>query len=188
MRFIKSDVSMCSPTFSFAIGSRKLGQPVPESNFASEVNKLLSVLIPHIENSDIIDEKSVGSLFGLQRMNIGSEQVRELLVVFSNKLDLCLGRLNIDEIAFALFGLQNIVGEEIPCKEVTIFLSALIRQIKRSIYLSNNYDDADVIEDRASRTVESVINSIKSVKHMCGSNTQLGPSEIMSLLIVAECS
>ena len=153
-----------------------------------EVNKLLSVLIEHIKNSDVIDEKAVGSLFGLQRMNTGSEQVRDLLVIFSNKLDLCLGRLNIDEIAFALYGLQNIIGDESPCQEVSIFLSALIRQIKRSVYLSSNYDDFDVIENRASRTVESVISSIKSVRHMCGSSSQLGPQEIISLLVVAECS
>lgn len=154
----------------------------------TEVNKLLSVLTKHVSNSEIIDEKAVGSLFGLQRMTVGSDQVRELLVVFSKKLDLCLGRLNVDEIAFALYGLQNIVGDENPCKEVTIFLSALIRQIKRSVYLSSNFDDIDVIENRASRTVESVISSIKSVKHMCGSSTQLAPQEIMSLLVVAECS
>ena len=153
-----------------------------------EVNKLLSLLIPHLKNSDVIDEKAVGSLFGLQRMSTGSEQVRDLLIIFSNKLDLCLGRLNIDEIAFALYGLQNIIGDESPCQEVSIFLSALIRQIKRSVYLSSNYDDVDVIENRASRTVESVISSIRSVKHMCGSNTQLGPQEIISLLVVAECS
>ena len=153
-----------------------------------EVSDLLSILTKHISNSDIIDEKVVGSLFGLQRMNIDSDQVRQLLVVFSRKLDLCLGRLNIDEIAFALYGLQNIVGTETPCKEVGIFLSALIRQIKRSVYLSSSFDDVDVIENKASRTVESVISSIKSVKHMCGVNTQLGPQEIMSLLVVAECS
>lgn len=153
-----------------------------------EVSGLLSTLTKHISNSDIIDEKVVGSLFGLQRMNIDSNQVRQLLVVFSEKLDLCLGRLNIDEIAFAIYGLQNIVGTESPYKEVGIFLSALIRQIKRSVYLSSSFDDVDVVENKASHTVESVINSIKSVKHMCGANTQLGPQEIMSLLVVAECS
>jgi hypothetical protein len=170
-----------------AVGCALIGLQGLNSDHA-EVNKLLSVLTKHIKNSDIIDEKAVGSLFGLQRMSIRSEQVRELLVVFSTKLDLCLGRLNIDEIAFALYGLQNIVGDETSCREVTTFLSSLIRQIKRSVYLSSNFNDIDVIENRASRTVESVISSIKSVKHMCGSSTQLGPQEIMSLLIVAECS
>jgi hypothetical protein len=170
-----------------AVGCALIGLQGLNSDHA-EVNKLLSVLTKHVSNSEIIDEKAVGSLFGLQRMNVGSDQVRELLVVFSKKLDLCLGRLNVDEIAFALYGLQNIVGDENPCKEVTIFLSSLIRQIKRSVYLSSNFDDIDVIENRASRTVESVISSIKSVKHMCGSSTQLAPQEIMSLLVVAECS
>ena len=170
-----------------AVGCALIGLQGLNSDHA-EVNKLLSVLTKHVSNSEIIDEKAVGSLFGLQRMSIGSDQVRELLVVFSKKLDLCLGRLNIDEIAFALYGLQNIVGDENTCKEVTIFLSSLIRQIKRSVYLSSNFDDIDVIENRASRTVESVISSIKSVKHMCGSSTQLAPQEIMSLLVVAECS
>ena len=170
-----------------AVGCALIGLQGLNSDHA-EVNKLLSVLTKHISNSDIIDEKVVGSLFGLQRMSIRSEQVRELLVVFSTKLDLCLGRLNIDEIAFALYGLQNIVGDETSCREVTTFLSSLIKQIKRSVYLSSNFNDIDVIENRASRTVESVISSIKSVKHMCGSSTQLGPQEIMSLLIVAECS
>ena len=35
-------VSLISRTFSFAIGSQKLGQPVPESNFVSELNSAVS--------------------------------------------------------------------------------------------------------------------------------------------------
>ena len=35
-------VSIAFPTFSFAIGAQKLGQPVPDSNFVSELNKALS--------------------------------------------------------------------------------------------------------------------------------------------------
>jgi hypothetical protein len=35
-------MSLVLRTFSGAIGSQKLGQPVPESNFVSELNKALS--------------------------------------------------------------------------------------------------------------------------------------------------
>jgi hypothetical protein len=171
-----------------AVGSALIGLQGMNSDHI-EVNILLSVLTKHIKNSDIIDEKAVGSLFGLQKMNTASEQVRELLVVFANKLDLCLGRLNIDEIAFALYGLQNVVGEETVCPEVSVLLSALIRQTKRSVYLSSNHDNSiDIIEDRSTRILKSVISSMKSVKHMCGRSAQLGPQDIKSLLIVAECS
>ena len=39
MPMLKSEISC---TFSFVIGSQKLGQPVPESNFVVELNRALS--------------------------------------------------------------------------------------------------------------------------------------------------
>jgi len=42
MRCIKRLVSERLRTFCSAIGAQKLGQPVPESNFASELNSALA--------------------------------------------------------------------------------------------------------------------------------------------------
>src|ERR1700722_2391221 len=42
IRSVPSELSWISRTFSFAIGSQKLGQPVPASNFVAELNSALS--------------------------------------------------------------------------------------------------------------------------------------------------
>jgi hypothetical protein len=42
VRIMPMVLSDFSRTFSFASGSQKLGQPVPESNFVSELNSALS--------------------------------------------------------------------------------------------------------------------------------------------------
>src|SRR5258708_37861289 len=42
VRCTPSVLSLISRTFSFAIGSQKLGQPVPDSNFVAELNSALS--------------------------------------------------------------------------------------------------------------------------------------------------
>ena len=55
------------------------------------------------------------------------------------------------------------------------------------IMSSNNNDNNNkIIKNNAGKSVESVINSIKSVKKMCGKNTQLKIDDIMSLLIVGD--
>jgi hypothetical protein len=172
-----------------AVGSALIGLKGMNSDH-KEVSKMLFVFNKHLRNCDILDEKAVASLVGLQRMNSGSQEVRDLLTVFAGKLERCQGRLNKDEITNVLYGLQNSISED-ECEEVSFFLDALIRQVRRSIYLTSSVYYAgvsDVIQDRGSKSIESAINSIKSVKHMCGKNTQLGIQEITSLLMVAECT
>jgi hypothetical protein len=122
-------------------------------------------------------------------MNDNSIEVKKLLSLCSQKLEFCEGRLSKEEITNFLFGLQNMIIDD-ECVEVSTILKALFKQIKRSVYISchSNNNDYNMIDNTLPRAVENVINSIKSVKKMCGRNTHFGIQEIMSLLIIAEYS
>jgi hypothetical protein len=153
-----------------------------------EVNKLLSTLNKHIKNCDVLDEQAIGNIIGLQRMNDNSLEVRQLLSICSQKLEFCEGRLSKEEITNFLFGLQNMIIDD-GCEEVSTILKSLFKQIKRSVYIScHSHNNDDMIDNTLPKAVENVINSIKSVKKMCGRNTHFGIQEIMSLLIIAEYS
>ena len=178
-----------------AIGSALVGFKGMSSDHV-EVRKVLNLFNQHLQNCDILDEKSISSIFGLQRMNSASLEVREFLSIFGRKLDFCQGRLSKEEIINVLFGIQNLILLD-ECEEVTFFVNSFINQIKRSVYLTNgisssstfqNNDNGEIVINNAGKSVESVINSIKSVKKMCGVNTQLAVEDIMSLLIVGDCS
>ena len=178
-----------------ALGSALVGLRGMSSDHF-EVRKVLKLFNKHLQNCDIIDEKTIASISGLQRMNSASQEVREFLFIFGKKLEFCQGRLNKEEITNVLFGVQNMISLD-ECEEVSFFLNAFINQIQRSVYLTNgisssstfeNNDNNGIIKNHAGKSVESVINSIKSVKKMCGINTQLALEDIMSLLIVGDGS
>ena len=87
-----------------------------------QFKELLIALMSTLQEIELNAEQIGYGLYGLQNMSSDSVEVRELLVVLTDKIRKSEAELNAEQIGYGLYGLQNMSSNSVEVRELLVVL------------------------------------------------------------------